>query len=273
MLTWHHISVTKKKKSKLWCSKHEFPVWILSHLIFLVKRGTQVWKTSQVNPSPHPNTTLAFWHKVCPTSLGQPGCNPAIPLDRQSRPGQGCPKPGALPGKLTGREGRGVRRAGDGAACSGSGHCGGSAGGHAALGWADGQLAAARASIMRSSFPPPGFQRWCSLGLCRVCAGGSKGSLREQVGLCLLSYIRLHQSPLIYVNTLSTPRVLGLPDAMPPREAMGDCGTYLWRKNSPCCGEEGDWTRTRNSPYNILVEPGNAVVKQKKPSFSLAQKQ
>lgn len=215
-----------------------------------------------------------FDTRLWPVSLGQPGCNPAVLPDRQSRPGQGCLKTWALSGKLTGREGRGVQGVGDGAACSGSGHCGAQL--VDTLPWgkqgqADRQLAAACASIARSSLPPPAFQRWCSLGLCPVCAGGSEGSPREQVCLCLLFYIQLHPSLLICVNMLSTPHVLGLPDAMPQREAMGVRGTYSWRKSSPRRWEEGDWTRTRDSPYNILVELGNAVVKQKI-SFSLAQK-
>lgn len=63
------------------------------------------------------------------------------------------------------------------------------------------------------------------------------------------------------VSMLSTPRVLGLPDAMSQREGMGVCSVYLWRKSSPHCGEERDWTRTSDSPCNILVEPGNAAVK------------
>lgn len=61
----------------------------------------------------------------------------------------------------------------------------------------------------------------CSLGLRRVCAGGSEGSLKEQVCLCLLAYLRLRQPSLISVNTVSTPHLFGVSDAMPHHEATG----------------------------------------------------
>lgn len=232
--------------------------------IFLVEGGTRVWKASHVNAARTQIPAWPFDTRLWPTSLGQPCCNPAVLPDQQSRPGQGCPKTGALPGKLTRREDRDVRGAGDGAASSGSGLCGAQRVDTlpwGKRGWADGQLASAHAGATRSSIPPPAFRRWYSLGLCRVCAGGSEGSPREQACLCLLFYIWLRQSLLIYVSMLSTPRVLGLPDAMSQREGMGVCGMYLWRKSSPHCGEERGWTRTNDSPYNILVEPGNAAVK------------
>lgn len=242
-----------------WLSSPDFVT-----LNFLGGRGNLSVKGFTRERSPHQIPAWPFDARLWPTSLGQPCCNPTVLPDQQSRPGQGCPKTGALPGKLTGREDRGVRGARDGAACSGSGRCGAQRVDTlpwGKRGWADRQLASAHAGAARSSIPPPALRRWCSLGLCRVCAGGSEGSPREQACLCLLFYIWLRQSLLIYVSMLSTPRVLGLPDAMSQREGLGVCGVYLWRKSSPHCGEERDWTRTSDSPCNILVEPGNAAVK------------
>lgn len=214
---------------------NEFPVQVLSCFIFLLEKGTSGVKDTSSEHQTAPKYQLGLLTQGCDwphwdsQAVNQPFCQ-TCGAD-QVKAGQKQEPSLARWGRCVGRQGQccllQIRP------------LWGSASGHTAL-MPLRQLAAAHTGVVQSSLPPPAFQRWCSLGLCRVCAGGSEGSLREQVWLCLLVYIQLRQSLLISVNMLSAPRVLGLPDAMPRCEAMGVCGRYLWRKSSPFCGGELD---------------------------------
>lgn len=101
----------------------------------------------------------------------------------------------------------------------------------------------------------------------RLC-GWQWDSPKEQVCLCLLFCLSLHQPLLICVNTLSAPHVFGSSDA------MLCCGSVHLEVRCLCCGKDGDCANPGILPALSgppTVGLGNAMVEQKE-SFSLALK-